>query len=162
MLIEDRGLSVAFLMFCISEKKLCKNTRVYKNGMNKRRVLRSYCKFPLIQTLLFSNISIRLDFNSFIGPDFSIIMIIIIIIIIIITTIIIIIMTTYFSISEQLPVHFRRNGNTGVCLFVFFSWEKVCVFFFLLMTKMPSLFQRSSRVLLGQFSVNFLSSKVFL
>ena len=43
--------------------------------------------------------------------------------------IIIIIITTYFSISEQLPV--KRNGNTGVCLFVFFfSWEKVCVFFF--------------------------------
>ena len=64
--------------------------------------------------------------------------------------IIIMIMTTYFSISEQLPVHFRRKGNTGVCLF-FFSWEKVCVFFFLLMTKMSSLFQRSSRVFLGQF-----------
>ena len=34
--------------------------------------------------------------------------------------------------------------------------------FFLFMTKMSSLFQRSSRVLLGQFSVNFLSLKVFL
>ena len=34
--------------------------------------------------------------------------------------------------------------------------------FFLFMTRMFSLFQKSSRVLLGQFSVNFLSSKVFL
>ena len=33
--------------------------------------------------------------------------------------------------------------------------------FFLFMTKMSSLFQRSSRVLLGQFSVKFFSSKVF-
>ena len=48
----------------------------------------------------------------------------------IILIIIIIIMATYFSISEQLPVNFKRNGNTGVCLFVFFSWEKVCVSFF--------------------------------
>ena len=42
----------------------------------------------------------------------------------------IIIMTTYFSISEQSPVNFKRNGNGNVCLFVFFfSWEKVRVFF---------------------------------
>ena len=73
---------------------------------------------------------------------------------------IIIIITTYFSISEQLPV--KRNGNTGVCLFVFLVGRKYVFSFFLFMTKMSSLFRRSSRVLLGQFSVNFLSSKVFL
>ena len=72
------------------------------------------------------------------------------------------IMTTYFSISEQLPVNFKRNGNTGVCLFVFFSWEKVCVFYFPIYDKNVFTFSKIFPSFLGQFSVKFLSSKVFL